>query len=455
MTAKPDFTSDEKLGLSITKKVQFSIATFGSAILRATITLFTYFYYREVIFLDLLHENELIILSLLGTALAIGWWVQALMNPLIGWLSDRTISIYGRRKIWIILGAPLTAISFVAIYMFPFQVTDIITPLIWLTIFFSLYNAAYAFTVVPYVALIPEIATTPEERTSLSSYRTGFNLLGTVIGSLIGALIEFEVLLTSFIAVFFVITFFISTITIDSSKITENQLPRESIFSSIRSILDNKPFKYYLGFVISISMFQNMLLDTIPVFGREIIFKGEKNFIGSLLSGVFVITSILFLIPSKDFINRTGKKRTALLSVSITILLLPMLFTVGMIQGFELIHLLILLLLLGIPIAPIFILPDSIISDITDYDEITNGKKREAMHFATQGIFTRIAGGTAIQLMAIIHGIFGSTYPNTLGLSLTGPIAALFLIFAIIMLYLYPENEVISACEEKQKRIAN
>jgi GPH family glycoside/pentoside/hexuronide:cation symporter len=135
---------------------------------------------------------------------------------------------------------------------------------------------------------------------------------------------------------------------------------------------------------------------------------------------------------------------------------------VGLIPGFELVQTLLIVLILGFPAAPLLILPDSIISDITDYDENVTGTRREAMHFASQGILTRFAGGVSVQIMGIIIGFFGGKYgtssfvsqyipglPDVLGLMLIGPVSALFLIIGVVIFRKYPEEEVLEACAKK------
>ncbi|MFX0125303.1 MAG: MFS transporter, partial [Candidatus Hodarchaeota archaeon] len=116
------------------QKFAYSVATFGNALIGAVFTVFTFFYYKNVVFESTFFKaNEAIISTLLGTSLAIGWWVQALMNPVAGWLSDKTVSSrFGRRKPWLILGSPVIALSFIAIYLVPTDATDLFFPIIWL-----------------------------------------------------------------------------------------------------------------------------------------------------------------------------------------------------------------------------------------------------------------------------------------------------------------------------------
>ena len=130
-------TQPQMVSANCSQKLAYSFATFGNALLGAVITVFTFFFYKNVVYTDLIEANEFIILSLLGTALAIGWWVQAIMNPVAGWLSDKFVSTrFGRRKPWLILGSPIMALSFIAIFLIPSPATEIFFPLIWLTLFF-------------------------------------------------------------------------------------------------------------------------------------------------------------------------------------------------------------------------------------------------------------------------------------------------------------------------------
>ncbi|MFX0211826.1 MAG: MFS transporter [Candidatus Hodarchaeota archaeon] len=439
------------------QKFAYSVATFGNALIGSVFTIFTFFYYKNVVFESaFLEANEAIISTLLGTALAIGWWVQALMNPVAGWLSDQTISSrYGRRKPWLIIGSPIIALSFIAIYLVPTNITELFYPIIWLTIFLSIYNCAYAATVCVYLSIIPEICPSPEERTSISTYRQGFYLVGTILGALIGALLEDLAFMVSIIlALLFIICFYIAVFGIkEPSEVPET--PTFNIIEALRVTFGNKPFLPYLGYTIFMTAFQSMLITMLPDFGRHVVFKGKENDISSLLPGAFVITGIIAVAPAMYWINKVGKKKAALNAMVVAAIITILLATVGLIPDFELPHTLAIVLLLGIPAAPLLILPDSIISDITDYDEQVTGTRREAMHFAAQGLLTRFAGGLAVQLMGIILGVFGATYSatepfnGTLGLLLIGPVAAVCAIIGFIIFRTYPEEDVLAASAKK------
>jgi Na+/melibiose symporter-like transporter len=114
---------------------------------------------------------------LAGLVPLIGRGVDAITDPLMGRLSDRTRWSSGRRRPFFLLGAIPYGLSFLLLWMDP--------PFVSQAARFAYYAAAYSFfsltlTVlyVPYLALVPEMATGYDERTSLNAYRSAVGSLG-------------------------------------------------------------------------------------------------------------------------------------------------------------------------------------------------------------------------------------------------------------------------------------
>jgi GPH family glycoside/pentoside/hexuronide:cation symporter len=234
------------------------------------------------------------------------------------------------------------------------------------------------------------------------------------------------------------------------------KVPTFGIIEALRVTFQNKPFLPYLGYTIFATAYQAMLIGMLPDFGLHIIFQGDtEQIISSFIPGAFVITGIIAIFPAMAWINRVGKKKAASYGMLAAIIITLFLATVGMIPGMELPHTLVIVLILGFPAAPLLILPDSIISDITDYDEMVTGNRREAMHFASQGLMTRFAGGLAVQFMGIILGLFGATYNatepfnGTLGLLIIGPVCSVILLIGLLIFQRYPEQDVLDASAKK------
>jgi glycoside/pentoside/hexuronide:cation symporter, GPH family len=107
---------------------------------------------------------------------------DACTDPLMGWLSDRTRSRWGRRRPYIFIGAILSGIWLPMPWMFPREVSG--NFLYWwlgvtgviMTIFSTIFN-------VPYQTLAAEMTTGIKERTSVGAYRSLMNKLGGLLSA--------------------------------------------------------------------------------------------------------------------------------------------------------------------------------------------------------------------------------------------------------------------------------
>jgi GPH family glycoside/pentoside/hexuronide:cation symporter len=256
------------------------------------------------------------------------------------------------------------------------------------------------------------------------------------------------------LSIIMVVGFYIAAFGIKEPEETP-KMPTFGIIEALTVTLKNKPFIPYLGFTVFATAFQSMIVGVLPVFGKHVIYHGEENIIASFIPGAFVITAIIAVAPAMIWINRIGKKKAVIYSMIAAAIITCFLFTVGFAPGMELPLTLGIVLILGLPAAPLLILPDATIADITDYDEMVTGTRREAMHFASQGLLTRFAGGIAVQFMGIVTGALGATYTTgepfngTLGLLVIGPFAAIILALGVLIFRKYPEDEVMEASAKR------
>ena len=72
--------------------------------------------------------------------------------------------------------------------------------------------------------------------------------------------------------------------------------------------------------------------------------------------------------------------------------------------------------------AGVNLLPRAITADITDYDYIRTGMRREGVFYATQNLFEKIGSSFSPLALAIVLKL-GDTTANPLGLRMVGPVA--------------------------------
>jgi len=125
-----------------------------------------------------------------GLALGIGRVVDALADPLVGVWSDNTRSPWGRRLPFVAAGAPLLALTFALLWQPPVAGSSD-NNFYYLAVMSSAMLFFFTVAVAPYLALLPELARSPQDRVGLAAWQAAYTIIGAavaVIGA--GGLIE-------------------------------------------------------------------------------------------------------------------------------------------------------------------------------------------------------------------------------------------------------------------------
>ena len=122
--------------------------------------------------------------ALAGMAVMVAKIWDAVTDPMMGYISDRTRSPLGRRRPYMIFGAlPLLLSSWLFFTAPALQGPAALTA--WAIATLCLLNTAYTVVNIPYGSLTPELTKDYHERTSLNGYRFGFAVIGTILGAAI------------------------------------------------------------------------------------------------------------------------------------------------------------------------------------------------------------------------------------------------------------------------------
>ena len=114
----------------------------------------------------------------LVTTIAVVW--DAITDPIMGVVTDRTRSKYGKHRRYILWGMPLLCLSFVMMwngYGFDGK-TEPLKTFIYFTVAYMLYKTAYTVIDIPHVAMLPELAPDYDLRIQYNSVGYIFNSFG-------------------------------------------------------------------------------------------------------------------------------------------------------------------------------------------------------------------------------------------------------------------------------------
>eukprot|EP00002_Diphylleia_rotans_P020604 TRINITY_DN3997_c0_g1_i1.p1 TRINITY_DN3997_c0_g1~~TRINITY_DN3997_c0_g1_i1.p1 ORF type:complete len:249 (-),score=48.19 TRINITY_DN3997_c0_g1_i1:216-962(-) len=160
---------------TVTRKIRISYAIGGFGI-------FLYATIKGIFFLIFLADVAKIDPVASGVILLLGKCLDALTDPFVGQLSDRTKSRWGRRRPWIIFGAIPFGFCYFLLWVVPSDDKTFNTA--YYFVISVLLDALGTVVYVPYSSLLTDLADSYDERTALTSLRQVFGLVGTIIGTI-------------------------------------------------------------------------------------------------------------------------------------------------------------------------------------------------------------------------------------------------------------------------------
>jgi GPH family glycoside/pentoside/hexuronide:cation symporter len=369
------------------------------------------------------------VLNIMSVIAASGRLIDALYDPFIASMSDKSRHKQGRR-IPFMKWAILPAVIFCGLTFCPLVKAESIANAIWLTVMLVLFFMGITTYVIPYNALLPELTDTPAERVKLSSLQQ----VGFVIGIIIGALVNnFADLVQHFfeittrdaavqitiwgLAAFSGLVMLIPVLAIDEKKYTVSKPSHLPIFQAVRKTFSQRNFKYYLisdfSFYIALSIISSGLLFFVTVLLRL------PESLGGLLMLTMVVVSLLFYPLINYLSKKIGKKPIVLFSFALLSIVFVAIYFLGRFPLSPRVQVFSLVLCAAFPLASLGILPNAILAEIAEKDAAETGENREGMFFAVKYLFVKLGQTLGIALFAFLT-VYGKDPGHDYGLRLNG-----------------------------------
>jgi GPH family glycoside/pentoside/hexuronide:cation symporter len=366
----------------------------------------------------------LISVGLAGAIVGVGRLIDVITDPLIGYLSDNASFRSGRRRPFILWGAPLLAVAFFLIWTPPVKHESIINAL-WLFIFLNGYFIALTITGVPYRSVIPDIAATSKERLSVSMWMAVFGSIGALIAAgTTGPIIQTIGYLPmgALLGIIGCLSFWAALLGVrERPRSREDLQTKLPIFGAVRETIRNREFLAFGAAILSFQVGFQMFMIVVPYFVKVILGRPEAQV--AIFQGSFVVVMIASL-PLWAWVGGTiGKKKGQLVTLFLLVILFPLYFFVGFIPSIDPFwQAMIYFCLVAVPISGLYVFPNALVGDITDYDELVTKKRREAMYYGGFGFLEKTAWAIAAFLTGLILELFGYSSENPLGIRLIGPL---------------------------------
>jgi GPH family glycoside/pentoside/hexuronide:cation symporter len=406
------------------RSIAYGTGNLGAALFFNTIQTWLIFFYVDVVRLDAGMVG-------LAFALAYGVW-NAINDPIIGALSDRTRTRWGRRVPYIALGTPFVLLLFFLVFSPPLGGHPLANPRNWglLAYFattialFDLFNTAVS---VPYVSLFPELFPDLKQRTEVSIYRQVAAMIGTALG-----LAVMPLLVSWFgarsgtlggwrgaglvLGVVGAASLGVSLAGSREPARTSEPSQAMPLLKAFKATLVNRSFLTYMVADLMINFIWSWLSVMVPFFCKYVI--GASDAQTSVLFAAMFVTAIVLYPAWRAIALRIGSRATLALSVGLfVVFLLPVLVVRTLPQA------VVMMLLVGSAHSGITLVREILLGDVIDEDELATGRRREGSYFGVCAFIERlvmviIGGATGLVLALSGYNASAATQPGTVSLGI-------------------------------------
>lgn len=423
--------NEQEVKLKTWHKITYSGGNFSVNLMAQMFATYVVFYY-----VDHLGVKP----ALIGLAMVIHGIFGAILNPLIGYISDNTRSKWGRRVPYIAFGMIPLAAAFTMIWI-PIVATS---SLFWyFLIVVLLYDFFYILVVLNWTSLFPEMFTKLKDRTSASSWRQMIGIIGMILGVALPPIIYGAIGWAAMGVLFGCLSLIFLAISLLGSKEpkqTRTAAHTIPLFQALRYTFTNKAFVTYVIGSFFVQLTFALLPAAIPFFTKYVLLNKDDTFNTILLGSIFVIAMPMVYVWGL-VTNKYGTRKTIMAAAALyMVALIPFAFVTGSVGA------VITTACVGLCLAGLIVLLDVLIAEIVDDDEKRTGERREGMYYGMNGFIMR--WGVSLQAV-IMSGILEGTGYNAdiavqpdatvfgIRMMLSG-IPVICLLIGILFYYFYP-----------------
>lgn len=363
-------------------------------------------------------------LAAVGYALLLVRVIDAISDPIVGYLADRTRSRFGRRKIWFLVCVPPTAFAGVMVFM-PASSASATYLFLWGTAL----SLAWTGCLVPYNAWGAELSQSYAGRNRVAAFRETFVVTGTLIAILATAIIplagfggdrEILTLFAAMVALGLPLAAVVTAIGVGEP--VDRSTRRTSLVEGLGFMASNKPFLRLVS-----AFFLNGLSNGLPA-TLFMFYAADRlaapDWRGPLLLLYFLV-GILGVPLWLWLASRYGKHRPWCVAMLIACSAFGVAAFLG--PGDAPIFA-VICIVTGFALGADLVLPASLQADVIDVDTARSGEQRSGLYLAVWGLATKLALALAVGIAFPI--LAASGYDPSADLREPGGLAMLAFLYA-------------------------
>ncbi len=394
----------------LTEKIGYGLGDMSSSMFWKIFSYYLPFFYSNVFGLSLAHAGTLLLITKL---------YDAVSDPVMGAIADRTETRWGKYRPYLLWCALPFAIAGVLTFTTPDTGYGFKHMFAYVT--YLIMMTAYTAINVPYGAMLGVITPDSREKTVFSSYRMFFAYAGSFValaifeplqnffrtgwgeGVSVGTSWQYSMVVVGLLcAVLFILCF---AMTKERVKIPVSEEKESSILKDLRCLASNRPWWILLGAAIGILLFNSIRGGAAAYYFKDVVGAGAIFTCGVYLAvgEVANMAGVALAVPLSD---KIGKKSSYMFSLIVAaVLSLFIFFIPDTTAGMWI--LMVLQILISIATGVTLPLLWSMFADIADYSEYKNGNASTGLIFSSSSMAQKFGGAFGSALILWVLAAFG------------------------------------------------
>jgi GPH family glycoside/pentoside/hexuronide:cation symporter len=386
--------------------------------------------------------------ALAGTAWLVGKICDAITDPTVGYLSDRTKSRMGRRRPWMFWGAIFLFFTMILQYTNP-SIQNQIWLFLWMAVAYCLLTTAYTMVNIPYGSLTPELTPDFDERTNLNAFRMSFAVVGTFVGAL--AVKPMVAIfpgvnagwtgMAGIMGALMMVTALITVFTVkEPPRAAAEAMEQQGFFKTWRAALGNKPFVLtFLTYALHIA--GTVVVQSSLIYYFKYIYGNEGGLQIALLALLLPVIPSIWIWTTLS--KKIGKKWAWNIGMGLVVLAVVVIFLFARQLGPTYFY--IVMAVAGIGLATNYVMPFATMPDVVELDYALHGVRREGAFYGVFNFMNKVGAALGVFISGQVLWAFGyaanvdQTETSKLGIQLlVGPIGGIFFLAGVVIFSFYP-----------------
>lgn len=344
--------------------------------------------------------------ALAGTVPLIGHIWDAVTDPIMGNITDRTTAKMGSKRFYMLIGSFAMAATFAALWL-PFHSDRTMSMFLFYVLMYCLFSTGSTILMVPYNGLLPDMIDDYDTRSKFSNVRMIWSTLGAMACGVLPTLMIKDTTETAMYlrcGILFGVLFLVTCLMTVAGTWEAYHAPVKSgiahSFNHAASAFRSRSFRLFIGIYLTGQCGMDFV-SGMAVYYVDDVINGYQNHYATYLMAALIIAQLIGMLIFGPVMAKTSKRTTILIGAPIrvicTILLLPFSY-----EGADIVPILALAAGIGIGNAATLTSIFAIMADMPDVDELITSIHRPGIVSGMSTFARKISSGLSAWLIGVL-----------------------------------------------------